>query len=426
MKDYKIIKFENGATIVLKPKKDIKFTSVFMGFKTGAHFDEVAGTAHFLEHNLFLGTNKRTREQIDKDNSNICMLNASTSLYYMVVKFKRANSELDNAFEFASDILLNTKFNNNELKKEREVVRNEILMSMERDKRSVYAYHNMLWSNYLNTNACAVIGTDIDKVTKKDMEKYRDKYYVASNFVMYVYSSLPMSKIVKFYKKYILPQLKEDNNAELINYDMTPTKPSKMQVVPLDQDKIDVVISIDIPFGICNTKNRFCKSITRLYLSLEQPYNTLRKKGLIYTASVTIAEYLYNSRLNIRFICSKENVNKIIDEYAKELQNLYKNGMDKEIFENLCKQMIIADNEKESDFAEDQLFDTIYMHLISGLVDEFDLVKEAKKITLEEVNKYISLFNNANNKIWVTVLGNIKEKDVYSLQQIQRKFFTAK
>ena len=100
--------------------------------------------------------------------------------------------------------------------------------------------------------------------------------------------------------------------------------------------------------------------------------------------------------------------------------------MDKEIFENLCKQIIIADNEKESDFAEDQLFDTIYMHLISGLVDEFDLVKEAKKITLEEVNKYISLFNNANNKIWVTVLGNIKEKDVYSLQQIQRKFFTAK
>ena len=152
----------------------------------------------------------------------------------------------------------------------------------------------------------------------------------------------------------------------------------------------------------------------------------MRNKGLIYTASVTIAEYLYNSRLNIRFICSKENVNKIIDEYAKELQNLYKNGMDKEIFENLCKQIIIADNEKESDFAEDQLFDTIYMHLISGLVDEFDLVKEAKKITLEEVNKYISLFNNANNKIWVTVLGNIKEKDVYSLQQIQRKFFTAK
>ena len=116
MKDYKIIKFDNGATIVVKNKKNIKYTAISMGFKTGATLDEIAGTAHFLEHNLFLGTEKRTRDQIDKGNSNICFLNALTGLYYTLIKFKRANSELENAFEFASDILLNTKFNNNQLK----------------------------------------------------------------------------------------------------------------------------------------------------------------------------------------------------------------------------------------------------------------------------------------------------------------------
>ena len=423
MKDYKIIKFDNGATIVVKNKKNIKYTAISMGFKTGATLDEIAGTAHFLEHNLFLGTEKRTRDQIDKGNSNICFLNALTGLYYTLIKFKRANSELENAFEFASDILLNTKFNNNEIKKEREVVRNEILMVKERDKRNVFAYHNTLWSPYLNKFSCPITGEDIDAITKKDLVKYRDKNYVASNFVMYVISSLPISKIVKLYKKYIVPQMRVDETAEQINYDLTPNKPSKMQVIPLDQDKIDVALTINIPFGINNTKNRFCKEIVRLYLLMEEPYNTLRKKGLIYTATVSITEMSFNSLLTIRFICAKDNVNKIIDEYSKELQNLYKNGMNRSTFENICKQLGIAEDEKEDDYSEDLLSEIAYRHTTNTLVDNFDVKKEIKKITLQEVNKYIELYNNPNNEIWVTVLGNIKDKDVYNLSQIKKKFY---
>ena len=423
MKDYKIEKFENGATIVLKPIKSIKYTAINIGFKTGANYDEVAGTAHFLEHNLFLGTENRTRDQIDRDNAEICELNASTSLYYTLVRFKRANTELEDAFDFASDILLNTKFNANEIKKEREVVRNEIVMAKERDKRNIYAYHNTLWSPYVNKYSCVIIGEDIEKKKKKDLEKYRNKNYNSKNFVMYVISSLPMSKFVALYKKYIVPNLKVLDEADSATYDMTPKKPSKLQVINLDQDKVDVALSINIPFGVFNSKNRFSRLVLSYYLNIEQPYNILRKKGLIYTSSAYITEWAYNSILNIKFVCTKENINKIIDEYVKEMQNLYKNGMDEGKFKNICKQIVIAEDEKERDYVLNEVMDMAYTHITRGLVDDLDMKKEAKNITLEEVNKYINFFNNPNNEMWVTALGKVTEKDIYTLSQLQKKFY---
>ena len=423
MKDFKIEKFENGATIILKPIKNIKFTAINMGFKTGAYFDEVKGTAHFLEHNLFLGTETRTRDEIDRDELENCSLNAATSLYYTVLRFKRANSELDRAMQSASDILLKTKFNNAEMKKEREVVRNEILSVVERDKRNVFAYHNTLWSPYLNDNCCAIVGKDIDKVTRKDLENYRNKNYIAENFIMVVASSLPMSKIVGYYKKYIEPNLKVNKKATPINYEMTPKKPSKMQVISLDQNKVDVAISINIPFGINNYKNRIARPILAYYLSAEQPYTNLRKKGLVYACSTSIAEFAYNSLVIIKFTCSKENVNKIIDEYTKELHNLYKNGMEQSKFDNICKQLIIAEDEKEHDFLEYQVNECTYFYCVNALTEELNIRKEMKKIKLQDINKYISLLNNPKNEIYVTVLGNIKDNEVYNLEQIQKKFF---
>lgn len=425
MKDYKIAKFDNGAVIVLKTIKNLKCSAINMGFKTGAFLDKVSGTAHFLEHNLFLGTQNRTREQIDKDNLAICSLNAATSLYYTVVKFKRANSELEEAFDFASDILLNTKFNNNELKKEREVVRNEILSSRERDKRSILAYHSALWNPYVNVTSCAILGQDIDAITKKDLEEYRKNNYIAQNFVLYAVSSLPMKKFVALYKKYIEPNLMVKKDVEPVNYNMTPQKPSKLQVVPLDQEKIDVAISINIPFGINNLKSRFSRLVLRYYLNAEETYNTLRKKGLIYSCITTISEFAYNSIMTIKYTCAKENVNKIIDEYTKEIHNLYKNGIPEEKFKTLKKQLIIAEDEKENDFVEYQASDLTYLHTLDALTDDFDYNKEAKDLKIEDVNKYIGLFNNPNNELWMTVLGNIKEEDVYKLKQVQKKFFVS-
>lgn len=422
MKDYKIHKFENGATIILKTIKGQKFTTIHMGFKAGAAQDEVAGTAHFLEHTLFLGTKNRTREQIDKDSSRITFVNAQTGIYSTLVTFKRANTYFEEAFEYASDILLNTKFNTAEINKEREVVRNEIMSGKERDKRSVSAYHLTLFNNYYSKTSCQVLGDDIDKVTKKELEKFRNKNYIAKNFVMYVCTALPMQKFIKLYKKYIEQNLIVCNDCPDLNYDLVAQKPSKMQVVKLDQEKIDVRITVEIPFGVHNSKNRICRHFYSELLALGGDlYNTLRKKGLIYEYSSCIDELAYNSFMTYAFVSTKENVNKVIDEISKEVQNRYKTGITEEEFVNLRKQIEIFKEEDEIGYVKYLLNNVNFEYLLNFLTDEPDYKKELKNVTIEDVNDYIGLFNNKNNKIWVTALGNLTSKDVYDLETIKKK-----
>ena len=422
MKDYKIHKFDNGATIVLKQIKGQKFTTIHMGFKAGAAQDEVAGTAHFLEHTLFLGTKNRTREQIDRDSSLITFVNAHTGIYSTLVTFKRANSYLEEAFEYASDILLNTKFNTAEINKEREVVRNEIISAKERDKRDVSAYHLTLLNNYYNKPYCQVLGDDIDKITKKELEAFRNKNYIAKNFVMYVCTSLPMQKFIKLYKKYIEQNLVVKNDSPDINYDLVSRKSSNMQVIKLDQEKVDVRITIEIPFGIHNYQNRICRNFYEAVLAIGGSlYNNLRKKGLIYDYGATIDELAYNSFITFAFESTNGNVNKAIDEISKELQFRYKNGITEDEFLNLRKQIEICKDEIEVGYVKYLLNNINFEYLLNCLTDELDYKKELKKVTIDAINDYIKLFNNNNNKIWVTVLGNLTSKDVYNLETIKKK-----
>lgn len=422
LKDYKIHTFSNGAVIVLKSIKGKKFTAVRMGFRSGALCDEVAGTAHFLEHVLFLGTEKRTREQIDSDRDTIKRLNAGTSLFTTLVSFKRANRYLDEVFEFASDITVNTKFNTAEINKEREVIRNEIAIAKERDARDVGMHHLTLFSNYFNKPTCAILGDDIDKITRKDLETFRDKHYVAQNFIMFVCSSLPMSKFVKFYEKYIAKNLKVDESYKIATYDFTSKKPSKLQIVKYEQDKVDVKISIEIPFGIHNIKSKLGWLFwTQLITSGSDIYNALRKKGLVYKYYASTTEHSYSTMMSFNFSTAKENIKKVIDEISKGVQNRYKNGISESEFEIIRKRIRISKDESEGSPVEYKLDDMVYAYTEDILIDKIRYEKELKKITIDEINSYIRLYNNKNNKLWVTALGKLTEKDIYTLETIQKK-----
>ena len=97
--------------------------------------------------------------------------------------------------------------------------------------------------------------------------------------------------------------------------------------------------------------------------------------------------------------------------------------MEQSKFDNICKQLIIAEDEKEHDFLEYQVNECTYFYCVNALTEELNIRKEMKKIKLQDINKYISLLNNPKNEIYVTVLGNIKDNEVYNLEQIQKKFF---
>ena len=46
---------------------------------------------------------------------------------------------------------------------------------------------------------------------------------------------------------------------------------------------------------------------------------------------------------------------------------------------------------------------------------------EHKKITLNQINRYLKTILSRDNKLYVTYLGNVKDEDVYSLEETKSK-----
>lgn len=87
------------------------------------------GIAHFTEHMLFKGTEKRTALEISKAIDNVGgILNAYTNKEYTCYYAKVVSDKMDLALEVLADMFLNSTFPEDELEKEKEVIVQEIHM----------------------------------------------------------------------------------------------------------------------------------------------------------------------------------------------------------------------------------------------------------------------------------------------------------
>ena len=85
------------------------------------------GVAHFLEHMAFKGTHKRTRMQMEEAIENMGgHLNAYTSREQTVYYAQVFKDDVPQAMDILSDILLNSKFDEDAIVSERDVILREL------------------------------------------------------------------------------------------------------------------------------------------------------------------------------------------------------------------------------------------------------------------------------------------------------------
>merc|ERR1712086_1096545 len=126
----------------------------------GSSFETDAdnGSAHFLEHMAFKGTNKRTQYQLEK--------------------------EIEQATDILSDILQNSLLDKGAIERERAVILREMeeVMSM----REEVVFDELHATAYQGTSlGRTILGPEenIASITQEDLRKYTDTHYTAPNMV---------------------------------------------------------------------------------------------------------------------------------------------------------------------------------------------------------------------------------------------------
>jgi len=228
---------------VFVDNKELPLISIDIWCKAGSSFEEVDknGTAHFLEHMIFKGSNKIMPGEFDyKIESLGGLSNASTGyddVHYHVlvppINFRESLALLTN-------IVVSPNFNPDEFVKEKGVVIDEIKQQNDQPEERLFNYFlKRVWlsPNYANS----ILGTEhsIKNLEINDLEKFHRKHYtsekiciaIAGNLSGDIYKIVEKSDLSEINKinifkdsnlinpKKIKPLLKIRNGRELVKFD---------------------------------------------------------------------------------------------------------------------------------------------------------------------------------------------------------------
>ena len=122
---------KNGLVVATEVMPHLRSVSIGVWVKCGSRFerDGTMGVSHFIEHLLFKGTKSRSASDIAEAIDSVGgQLNAFTDKEYVGFYARVLDEHLPFAFELLSDIVLNPTFPAVEMKRERNVIFEEINM----------------------------------------------------------------------------------------------------------------------------------------------------------------------------------------------------------------------------------------------------------------------------------------------------------
>jgi len=138
----------NGLVLVVEPMPHARSVSIGMWLRAGSRREPPAlnGIAHFIEHMVFKGTERRSAEQIAREVDSVGgMLDAFTSKEATCFNSRVLDEHLPLAFDVLSDLVLRPLFAPEDIAKEKQVILEEI--RMEEDNPEAVA-HEVLTQNF--------------------------------------------------------------------------------------------------------------------------------------------------------------------------------------------------------------------------------------------------------------------------------------
>ena len=127
----KTTRLPNGLTILTEHMPGLRSVSLGIWVRRGSRHEPPAlnGISHFIEHALFKGTNRRTAHQIATETDRLGgQLDAYTTHELTGFATKVVDTALPQAFDLLVDLVTNPKFDETDLKREQNVIIEEMKM----------------------------------------------------------------------------------------------------------------------------------------------------------------------------------------------------------------------------------------------------------------------------------------------------------
>lgn len=378
--DFKIHTLANGLQVLIGKTVGLSQASCDLWIRTGSiqEDDNERGSAHLLEHMIFKGT----KDQIPKEYSSIVTElggrdGAWTSWDATSFSIELPKENLFKAISLMANTIFNAAIDPVEFKKEKEVVLEELRMSLDNPKSWLgkHLFSKLFRNSYLQHPVLGYEDT-LCKLKRNQLYKFYRTWFVPNNTFLV-----------------ITCDLEEELLLNHINNVFSPLKPSQINLKPnLPEDvygdseiyKTPKDIQNLYVYGamLCDGYFDTSKLITSdLLISVlsgsfcSRLHQRLVERDHISTSVNLFSLYIPPNPIVIWMADSEEykNAQKIIDVVTEELESIVKNGINKEEFDRVQTSMLseLAEIREASEVYADWLGDKLFHYQLPSNADNY-------------------------------------------------------
>ncbi|MBE5950116.1 MAG: insulinase family protein [Lachnospiraceae bacterium] len=204
----KTVTLQNGIRLVMEPMPNLRTVSFGVWVKVGSanETEENNGISHVIEHCLFKGTKTRSAKQLADEISSIGdQLNAFTGKECTAFYGVTLTEYLPKLIELLGDMLQNSTFEEEPLKKELGVILEEIDMYDDSPEDLVHELlQKGVWEDHPLGYIISGEKSVVSAMTKEQILAYMKQYYCGSNMVVSIAGNFEEESVISCLKEHFL------------------------------------------------------------------------------------------------------------------------------------------------------------------------------------------------------------------------------
>ena len=388
----------NGIRMVVEQLPFVQSVSIGIWVRAGS-VDEgpgVSGISHLIEHMLFKGTEKRSARMIAEDVDRIGgHMNAFTGKEATCYYIKTLKNNVDQACEILMDMFMSSKFDPEELRKEKDVIFEEIKMI--EDSPEDHAGDLLLEMVFRGTALeQPIIGNrkSLEGIDRDIILKYISQQYTAGNIVISVAGNFDVDYICDLFNESF--HVGSASRAETPNQ-IAPYVPSyQVRVKEVEQSHICMGLKgvpqedpLYFPMILMN-------SIVGGSMSSRLFQNIREQKGLAYSVYSSSSSYVTDGIYTIYAGVSHSKVEEAIDAIAEEMTQVKTQGIDSE-------ELTIAKEQLKSAyvFGQENVNNRMYANgkntlLLSRLLSTQEIMDKIDGVSMDELSAATAMITHMN------------------------------
>jgi predicted Zn-dependent peptidase len=399
----------NGLVIVTERMPHVRSVSVGIWLGTGSRGEspECNGIAHFIEHMVFKGTERRTAEEIAQTMDAVGgMMDAFTAKEMTSFNAKVLDEHLPIAFDVLSDLVLHPRFDDADIAKEKQVVLEEIKMDEDNPE---YLIHELFMQKFWRGHPLGlpILGTPetVPQFSSAALRECFDSWYAPNNTVITAAGNLEHARLVDLASKEFGGAAR--GAAETVR---TPprTHPGIERRHKKELEQVHLVIGV--PSYPLAHERRYAASLLNIILgggmSSRLFQNIRERQGLAYAIGSDLSPYTDAGLLSVYAGTSRESAEQLIRSVIGEFRRIQGEAVSvaelRRAKDHLKGSMMLS-LESTSARMSNLARQAMYFHKFLSLDEMLDSIE---KVTREEVLEIARDFF-APGRFALTVLGDL-------------------